>query len=114
MFGKAFQLRPLELQKQLLVAESELSRAQLAGEWQVLVDEVHGFTDRARTVTAWTLAGALLVASSASLAVSRNGSVSAKAENPSWFQRVLKALQLANSMLSAFRAAFPQRPVQSA
>ncbi len=36
MFGKTSHVSPLELRKQLLIAESELNRAQLSEEWQTL------------------------------------------------------------------------------
>jgi hypothetical protein len=102
MFGKAHHLRPLELQKQLLVAESDLNRAQLSMDWEVLVAEVRGCAAKARTAAAWTSAAGLLATS---LAAGRHSSVRAKREDPSWFQRVLRFAQLANSILQVFRAA---------
>ena len=36
MFGKKPRLNPLESRKQLLIAESELNRAQLVQEWQTM------------------------------------------------------------------------------
>ena len=36
MFGKKPRLNPLESRKQLLIAESELNRAQLVQEWQAM------------------------------------------------------------------------------
>jgi HPt (histidine-containing phosphotransfer) domain-containing protein len=44
-------MNPLESRKQLLIAESELNRAQLVQEWQTMADEVHALADQARTIS---------------------------------------------------------------
>ena len=41
MFGKNSRMTPLELRKQLLIAESELNRAQLAEDMSALYADVH-------------------------------------------------------------------------
>ena len=41
-------MKQLDSRKQLLIAESELNRAQLVQEWQTMTDEVHSLTRRAR------------------------------------------------------------------
>ena len=50
----------LELRKQLLIAESELNRAQLSEEWRKMAHGVHGLADQAKTIAAWTSSAALL------------------------------------------------------
>ena len=55
-------MNPLELRKQLLIAESELNRAQLAGEMAVLTTGVRTLTACAKSVGALASAATLLVA----------------------------------------------------
>ena len=62
MFGKKPRLNPLESRKQLLIAESELNRAQLVQEWQTMADGVRSVTDRARTISAIASTAASLIA----------------------------------------------------
>jgi hypothetical protein len=88
------------LRKKLLIAESELNRAQLAHELQAMADEVHSLANQARTISSLASAAALLVAGFASFR--RNKSVPA-AEKPSWLQTILKGAQLAGSLWSEFR-----------
>ena len=42
-------MNPLESRKQLLIAESELNRAQMAGDMAALTAGVRTFTDRAKS-----------------------------------------------------------------
>ena len=55
-------MNPLESRKQLLIAESELNRAQLVQEWQVMTGEVRSLTSQARTIGSIASAVATLVA----------------------------------------------------
>ena len=103
MFGKNPRLNPLESRKQLLIAESELNRAQLVQEWQTMADGVRSVADRARTISSVASAAASLVAGLASFR--RTGSAPA-GEKPSWWQTLLKGAQLAGLLWSEFR----QRP----
>ena len=66
MFGKNPRMNPLESRKQLLIAESELNRAQLVQEWQTMADGVRSVADRARTVSSLASAAASLIAGLAS------------------------------------------------
>ena len=59
-------MNPLESRKQLLIAESELNRAQLVQEWQTMADEVHSLAHQARTISSLASAAASLVAGLAS------------------------------------------------
>ena len=103
MFGKNPRMNPLELRKQLLIAESELNRAQLVQEWQTMADGVRSVADRARTINCLASAAASLIAGLASFR--RTGSAPA-GEKPSWWQTLLKGAQLAGLLWSEFR----QRP----
>jgi HPt (histidine-containing phosphotransfer) domain-containing protein len=93
-------MNPLELRKLLLIAESELNRAQLVQEWQVMASEVHSLAHQARTIRSIASAVTSLVAG---LAYFRREKSASTAEKPSWLQTVLKGVQLAGSLWSAFR-----------
>jgi len=90
----------LELRKQLLIAESELNRAQLAEEWQTMTHGARDLAHRAKTIAVWGSSAALLTAGLA--AFQRRKAIPAP-EKPSWFQRVIKGAQLANAIWLAFR-----------
>ena len=103
MFGKNPRLNPLESRKQLLIAESELNRAQLVQEWQTMADGVRSLADRARTISSLASAAASLIAG---LAPFRRTRSAPAGEKPSWWQTLLKGAQLAGLLWSEFR----QRP----
>jgi hypothetical protein len=94
-------MSPLESRKQLLIAESELNRAQLAREWQVMRGEVHSLTSQARSISSIASAAATLVAGLSSLRHKKSTTV---AEKPSWWQTLLKGAGLASSFWQAFRS----------
>ena len=81
MFGKKPRLNPLESRKQLLIAESELNRAQMAGDMAALTAGVRTFTDRAKSFGSIASSAAVLVAGLA--AFRRNKPAGADAK-PSW------------------------------
>jgi len=99
MFGRTANAT-LELQKQLLIAESEVNRAQLSQEWRKMAHGVHGLADWAKTIAARASLAALLAAG---LSTFRHSKVTAAKEKSSWFKRVLKGAQLAGSILLALR-----------
>lgn len=101
MPGKTNQLNPLASRKQLLIAESELNRAQLAKEWQTLTRGVGGLAHRARIATAWASAAALLAAG---VAAWRRGSSAPATPKPSWLPKILSGARMASSLWFAFRA----------
>ncbi|MCX6905615.1 MAG: hypothetical protein NTW03_19480 [Verrucomicrobia bacterium] len=101
MFGQKPRLNPLEARKQLLIAESEINRAQLSQEWQALARGVHDLAQRTKTITAWASAAALLVAG---LTAWRSGPPASGAAKPSWFQKILHGARLASTIWVAFRA----------
>jgi HPt (histidine-containing phosphotransfer) domain-containing protein len=93
-------MSPLVSWKQLLIAESELNRAQLVQDWQTMADEVHSLANQARTISSFASAAASLVAGVASFRRKK----SAPAEKPSWWRTILKGAQLAGSFWSEFRS----------
>ncbi len=101
MFGKKPGLNPLELRKQLLIAESELHRAQLVQEWQAMGDGVRSIADRAGTISSIASTAASLIAGLASFR--RHKSALAK-QKPSWLQTILKGAGLISTIWQAFRS----------
>jgi hypothetical protein len=93
-------MNPLESRKQLLIAESELNRAQLVQEWQTMADGVRSVADRARTISSLASAAALLIAGLASFRRTKSAPVDGK---PSWWQTLLKGAPLAGLLWSEFR-----------
>jgi hypothetical protein len=104
MFRQNPRLSPLQLRKELLVAESELNRAQLIEEWQALTDGVRTFRVRVKSVSSLVSAGTLLVGA---LSAFRRGRASPNGAKSSWLQTALKGAQVANSIWVAFRARKP-------
>jgi hypothetical protein len=101
MFGNQSHLSPLESRKQLLIAESELNRAQLSEEWQMMAERVRGLADRAKTIGSFASAAAALVTGSAAFRRSKPMSV---AEKPSWVETVLRGMRLALTIWLTIRA----------
>ncbi len=94
-------MNALESRKQLLVAESELNRAQLLQEWQTMADEFHVLTRQAKIIVSLAAAGGLLAAGIASFRHKKSAPVD---EKPSRWQTILKYAGVASSLWSAFRS----------
>jgi len=94
-------MKPLESRKQLLIAESELNRAQLVQDWQVMRGEVHSLASQARSIGSIASAVASLVAG---LASCRHKISAPDAEKPSWWQTILKGVGVVGSFWSEFRS----------
>jgi hypothetical protein len=90
-------MNSIESRKQLLIAESELNRAQLIQEWRTMADEVHSLTSQAKTIKSIASAIATLVAGLASL---RHKKSEPAAEKPSWWKTLLKGAGLVGSFWS--------------
>ena len=101
MFGKTPHLSPLELRKQVLIAESELNRAQLSEEWQTITHGVRDLAHPVKTIGAWAWVAALLVADLTAL---RRGPLAPGTARLSWFQKILNGARLASTIWFAFRA----------
>ena len=100
MFGKEPRLNPLESRKRLLVAESELNRAQLAREWDAMTVGVRTLTGRVKSFGSIVSAVALLVAG---LAAFRRGKRVDADVNRSWLQTILKGAGMVSTLWLAFR-----------
>jgi len=101
MFGKNPRMNPLESRKQLLIAESELNRAQLVGDMAALTAGIRTLTDRAKSFGSIASAAALLVAG---LAAFRRGKCVDAGVKPSWLQTILKGAGMVSTLWLAFRA----------
>ena len=101
MFGQRPYVSPLESRKQLLIAESDLNRAQLSEEWQIMTHGVRDLAHRAKTMAAWASSAALLVAGVTAL---RRGPPAPGTAKSSWFQTILNGARLASTIWFAFRA----------
>ena len=101
MFGKNILMNPLTSRKKLLIAESELNRAQLVQELETMADEVHSLANQARTISSFASTAVSLVAGLASF---RRKKSAPAAEKPSRWQTILKGAQLAGSLWSEFRS----------
>jgi hypothetical protein len=94
-------MNPLASRKKLLIAESELNRAQMVEELQTMTDKIHSLASQARTVSSIASSAAMLIAGLASCW--RKKESAPAAEKPSWLQTILKGAQLAGSLWSEFR-----------
>jgi hypothetical protein len=100
MSGKNPRLNPLASRKQLLIAESELNRAQLVQDWQAVADEAQAVADRARTLGSVVSTTASLVAGLVSFRRKKSAPAAAK---PSWWQTILKGAELISTVWQVFR-----------
>jgi hypothetical protein len=100
MFGNHPRLNPLAARKQMLIAESDLNRALLAGEVSALTMGLHAFATRAKTFGSIASAAALLVGG---LAAWRRGSEPDAVAKPSTLQTILKLAGLLPPLWQALR-----------
>lgn len=96
-------MNPLHLQKQLLIAESELNRAQLVEDFRALANEAKALAQRAATLRSLASASVVLVSELVAL---RQPAV----KKTSWLQSILKGAQLAGSLWSEFRSPSKSTP----
>ena len=101
MSGKTPHMNPLISRKKLLVAESDLNRAQLVREWRTMADEAHTLTKRARTVGTLASGAASLVAGLMSLHREKSASAG---EKPSRLQTLLRGAGLVFTLWKTFRS----------
>jgi hypothetical protein len=94
-------MNSLQSRKKLLIAESELNRAQLMEDWQTMSDGVRSVADRARSFNAIASSAAALVAG---LAAYRRGKLSRDESKPSWLRSILKGASLISSVWLAFNS----------
>jgi len=94
-------MNPLASRKKLLIAESELNRAQLVRDWRTMKDEVHALTSQARTIGSFASAAASLVTGLLSF---RHRKPAPVAEKPSWWKIILKGAGQLSDFWQAFRS----------
>ncbi len=93
-------MTPLQSRKQLLLAESELNRAQMVADMTALRADFRAVTHRARSVAALASSIAAVLAG---LAAFRRGKSASAGAKPSWIQTILKGASLASTLWMAFR-----------
>jgi len=99
-------MNSLQSRKQLLIAESELNRAQLVEEWVTMAEGVRSVTDRAKSFASIASSAAVLVAG---LAAFRRGKRAQAESKPSWLQTILRGAGLISEIWLAFRWLGPGR-----
>jgi len=92
---------PLEMRKKLLIAESELNRAQLIAEWEAATEWHRKLSAGARTIGSLAAAAALLVSSVRTFRRKRDPQHGA---NVSWLQPVIQGAGLIASLCETFRS----------
>ena len=100
MSGKTSRLNPLASRKQLLIAESELNRAQLVGDMTALATDVCALAVRAQSFGSIASSAAGLVAGL--VAFRRDKTVAAA--KPSWVKNILKGAGLISTLWLAIRS----------
>jgi NADPH:quinone reductase-like Zn-dependent oxidoreductase len=91
----------LELRKRLLIAESELNRAQAVQECQAVTEGARSFLGRVKSVGSIASAAALLAAG---VTAFRRAHAAHKAEKGSWLHLILKGAQAAAPIWLAWRS----------
>jgi hypothetical protein len=94
-------VNPLQLRKELLVAESELNRDLLIEDWRAMTEGVRGFGVRVKAVSSLASAAALFVSAVSAFRRSRAASNGGKF---SWLQTALQGTKIVSSVWLAFRA----------
>jgi hypothetical protein len=93
-------MNPLQSRKQLLLAESELNRAQLAGDIAALKADVCALTGRARSIGLIASSAAALLAA---LSAFRRGKPAPDGAKTSWLPTLLKGAGLISTLWMAWR-----------
>ena len=101
MFGRSPRMNALESRKRLLLAESELNRAQLVGDVAALMVDVRTLAERGKTFSTLASSAAVVVAG---LAAFQSGKPAGTDAKPSWIRTVLKGAGLVSTLWLAFRA----------
>jgi hypothetical protein len=100
MFEKNSRLSPLESRKRLLLAQSELNRAQMMEDMDALTAEVRALSGRAKSFESIASSAAVLVSG---LAAFRRGKPPDADAKPSWLRTVLKGAGLVSNLWLALR-----------
>lgn len=100
MSGKTSRLNPLQSRKGLLLAESELNRAQLIGEMTAMAEDIRSLSNRMRSLGSIASAIAML---GVGLAAFRRGKAAAAGAKPSWLQTIVKGASLVSILWTTFQ-----------
>jgi predicted membrane metal-binding protein len=92
--------------KKMLIAESELNRALLAQDLQIMTGEVHVITRKVRAFSSLASAGLVLLGA---FRLFRRKPRKPKAENTSWLKTILKTAGVASTLWSAFQGSKAKR-----
>jgi hypothetical protein len=98
MFGQKPGVNPVQARKQLLIAESEINRAEMLLEWQEVSGGVRAFTNRVKSVGSLASAATLLVSA---FPFRKAEPSTAKS---SWVNTIFKGAKLAGSVWLAWRS----------
>ena len=90
----------LALRKKILLAESELNRAELVEELNTISMVLHGVSDRAKKYSSVALSASLLMAGLTYFWRIKSAPANKK---PSWWQLLLKGAKLGATLWSEFR-----------
>jgi hypothetical protein len=101
MFGRPPALTALQSRKQLLLAESELNRAQFKQDWQAARGELAVLTGQVRTISGFVAIGTALLGVQA--AWRRNKSAPPAGQKVSWLARLIKGAALVSTLWAAVR-----------
>ena len=93
-------MNPLESRKKLLIAESELNRAQLVYEWHTVVGEARTLTRQARTISSLASAAASLVTGLLAFRHKKPEPADAKS---SWLKTILKGAGMISTLWQSSR-----------
>jgi len=106
MFGKNPGMSPLRSRKQLLLAESELNRAQLVVEMEAIKTGIRSIHESAKSFDSLASSAAALVVG---LAAFQRGKPAQAGAKPSWLQTILKGAGLISSLWLALRPQLRER-----
>lgn len=107
MPGQHSGLNPLESRKRLLLAESELNRAQLVGDVADMDAGLRQLGERAKSFETVASSAAVLVAA---WAATRRGGAGDPGAKRSWLARLLKGAGFASTVWLAFRSPRREQP----
>jgi hypothetical protein len=88
------------LPQKLLIAESELNRAQLSEDWRTITCGVCGLAHQAKTMAVWGSSAAVLVAGIKAL---RRDAPAPGTAKSSWVHKLLSGARIAWTIWLAFR-----------
>ncbi|HEV7923844.1 MAG TPA: hypothetical protein VGR14_00705 [Verrucomicrobiae bacterium] len=95
-------MNQLQSRKQLLIAESELNRAQFVQEWEGMAEGARSIAARARSLKMIVSSAAVVAAG---MAAFRRGKRAQAGAKTSWLKSILRTARLLSGIWLAFRSA---------